>query len=42
VIEEVLGIVPTDPSLEALRTRPIVRQEIPADEAAVRAAISNY
>ncbi|MDR1817632.1 MAG: threonine synthase, partial [Puniceicoccales bacterium] len=39
VIEEVLGIVPTDPSLEALRTRPIVRQEIPADEAAVRAAI---
>ena len=39
-IRAAIGIEPTDPGLDALKTRPIVKHRLPADPAAIRAFIA--
>ena len=39
-IRAAIGITPTDPSLEALKSRPIVKHRLPADPEAIKAFIS--
>jgi len=41
-IRAAIGIEPTDPSLEALKARPLVKTSIPADTAAVRAFVEAH
>ncbi|MDB6094884.1 MAG: threonine synthase [Verrucomicrobia bacterium] len=41
-IASAIGVVPTHPSLEALKSRPIVKHRIPATPAAIRAFIDQH
>jgi len=41
-IRAAIGIEPTDPSLEALKARPVVKHRLPADPAAIRAFIAAH
>ena len=36
------GIEPVDPSLEVLKTKPLVKHKLPADAAAIRAYIDKH
>jgi threonine synthase len=41
-IRAAIGVEPTDPALEALKTRPIVKHRLPADPEAIRAFIGEH
>lgn len=42
VIKDAIGIEPTDPSLEALKSRPVVKHHLKADPTAIRAFIEAH
>jgi threonine synthase len=42
VIREAIGIEPTEPSLEALKSRPVVKHRLPADPRAIRAFLEAH
>jgi threonine synthase len=41
-IREAIGLEPAHPSLEALKTRPVVKHRVPAEVGAIRAFIERH